>query len=219
MSTQTEYYGKSYYDWQRSIGEIGASLDSWKFRPFLSTEMAVLDFGCGGGFMLELLPARQRWGVEVNSIAAREAATRLDSVVGSISEIPSSKQFDTIISNHALEHVENPLDSLRQLRAALRMGGKAVFVVPAESWFVRSRYDPSDINQHLYTWTPLLLGNLFTRAGYRVESIETLCHRWTPKAGFVRSVLGRFLFDNACRATALVTCYRQLRIVATRPMA
>lgn len=133
MSTQTEYYGNSYYTWQRSIGELGASLDNWKFRRFLNNRMAVLDFGCGGGFMLQSLPAAERWGVEVNSVAAREASTRLDHVVTAIEDVPVAKRFDAVISHHALEHVENPLDVLRELRTRLRPGGRTVLVVPAES--------------------------------------------------------------------------------------
>jgi SAM-dependent methyltransferase len=219
VSSGTQFYGDTYYAWQRCAGQLGAELDSWKFRPFLNPHVSVLDFGCGGGFMLASLPASERWGIEVNPVAAREASTRLDRVVGNIQEIPVGKQFDAILSHHALEHVENPLEILRELRIKLRPGGTTIFIVPAECWIVRSRYNPADVNQHLYTWTPLLLGHLFVRAGYRVESIKTLCHRWPPKPALVRRFVGGALFDPICRMTALLTLYRQLRIVAKRPSA
>jgi len=210
----TPYYDEAYYAWQRHTGELGAELDVWKFRPFVTDRMRVLDFGCGGGFMLEALPARERWGVEVNAAAALEAAKRLDFVLGSVSDIPPGQKFDVIISHHALEHVEAPLDVLKELRPNLASGGKAIFVVPAESWYQHLSYDPKDVNQHLYTWTPLLLGNLFSHAGYQVESVEILCHRWTPKAVLVSRLLNRQVYSLACRATALLTFSRQLRIVA-----
>jgi SAM-dependent methyltransferase len=210
----TTCYDQAYYAWQRQSGELGAQLDSWKFRPFLNDQMRVLDFGCGGGFMLASLPARERWGVEINPAAALEAATRLDRVVASVSDIPPDQRFDVIVSHHALEHVERPLDSLRELRPKLASGGKAIFIVPAESWYQHSNYDPNDINQHLYTWTPLLFGNLFTHAGYKVETVDILCHRLTPKALPVSRLLSRAVYDLACRATAFLTFYRQLRIVA-----
>lgn len=216
-TSQPMHYDGDYYAWQRQSGVAGAALDNWKFRPFLNDQMRVLDFGCGGGFMLASLPAKERWGVEVNAAAASEAAKLLDRVVPSISAIPSEQRFEAVISNHALEHVEQPLDILRELRGILANKSMVIFVVPSESWYQHRRYDPGDINQHLYSWTPLLLGNLFSRAGYRVESVEILCHRWTPKAFLARRVVGRFLYDFACRTTALITFYRQLRIIA-RPL-
>ncbi len=39
----------------------------------------------------------------------------------------------------ALEHVENPIDSLRLLRRALKAGGRLRLVIPAESPFWRSQ--------------------------------------------------------------------------------
>ena len=213
----TTYYDQAYYTWQRHSGELSAQLDSWKFRPFLNDQMRVLDFGCGGGFMLASLPARERWGVEINPVAALEAAKRLDRVLCSVSDIPPDQKFDVIVSHHALEHVERPLDTLRELRPKLASGGKAIFIVPAESWYQHLSYDPTDVNQHLYTWTPLLLGNLFSHAGYNVESVEILCYRWTPKVLLLSRLLNRAVYDLACRATAFLTFYRQLRIVAVPP--
>jgi len=218
VTYEAQFYGDAYYAWQRSAGQLGAELDNWKFQPFLNPQIAVLDFGCGGGFMLAALPASERWGIEVNPVAAREASTRLDRVVPAIRAIPVDKQFDAIVSHHALEHVENPLEVLQELRGKLHPGGRAIFVVPAESWIVRSTYDAGDVNQHLYTWTPLLLGHLFVRAGYEIESIKVLCHRWPPKPALVRRLAGGVLFDWLCRTIAFVTFYRQLRIVAKRPL-
>jgi|SRR5712664_1454415 len=214
LNVSTTYYNEAYYAWQGKSGELGAQIDAWKFRPFLNDQMRVLDFGCGGGFMLASLPARERWGVEVNPVAAREAAKRLDRVLCSVSDIPPDQKIDAIISHHALEHVERPLDTLRDLRPMLASSGRVIFIVPAESWYQHSSFDPKDINQHLYTWTPLLLGNLFSHAGYKVESVEILCHRWTPKAALARRLLNRRVYDLACRAAAFLTFYRQLRIVA-----
>ena len=32
------------------------------------------------------------------------------------------------------------------------------------------KYQPGDINNHLFTWNPLLLGNLMNAAGFKVKS-------------------------------------------------
>src|SRR5262249_55067297 len=125
-------------------------------------------------------------------------------------------RFDVIISHHALEHVDAPLEIVQKLGARLRPAGRVVFVVPSEDWRKQRRYRTNDINQHLYTWTPLILGNLFTRAGYRVDRCELLRHRWLPKAGFFYRVMPDVVFHLLCRIWGTVTGTRQIRIVASR---
>ena len=53
---------------------------------------------------------------------------------------------DIIISTHTLEHVENPLGALRELRNKLKENGKAVFHVPNES--CSTEYVRSEPNNH-----------------------------------------------------------------------
>jgi SAM-dependent methyltransferase len=216
VNTSSKYYDASYFAWQSPGGVLGAQLDLWKFRPFTASSDVVLDFGCGGGYLLAALPCRSRYGVEVNA-SARTEASRTIEVYSTVEELPLDVQFDVIISHHALEHIEAPLDALQKLRERLRPGGRAVFVVPSESWQKGKHYRANDINQHLYTWTPLILGNLFAHAGYSVERCELLRHRWLPKAGFFSRVLSQPIFHFLCRAWGTVARSRQIRIVASNP--
>ncbi len=214
--TSPLHYDEAYFSWQKTDGELGAVLDQWKFAPYLSAGDVVLDFGCGGGYLLAALNCGERYGIEVNAAAHSEAQKRIV-VYSSVEDLPVGVRFDKIISNHALEHVENPLEVLRRLRERLKPRGLAIFVVPAEAWYQHRSYDPGDINQHLYTWTPLLLGNLFARAGYDVEAVQTLCHSWLPKVKISSRLLPRAVFDVGCRLYAFVRGYRQLRLLA-RPL-
>src|ERR1700690_2672060 len=190
-----DYYDASYFAWQSSGGGLSAWLDRWKFEPFVRPADLVLDFGCGGGYLLAALSCRGRYGIEINPTARMEAV-RVIQVYPDIAEVPDDIQFDLVISHHALEHVAAPLEVLQQLGARLRPGGKVVFVVPSEDWRREKRYRIGDINQHLYTWTPLILGNLFARAGYRVDRCELLRHRWLPKSGFFYRRLPAAVFHS-----------------------
>ncbi len=215
------HYDESYFAWQRSGGELVALVDRWKFEPFISREDVVLDFGCGGGYLLDTFPCRARYGVELNATARREAAQMLH-VVEHIDQLPADVCFDVIISHHALEHVDSPLEVLRGLGERLKPGGRIVFVVPSESWHKQKKYRAGDINQHLYTWTPLLAGNLFARAGFVVERVDLLCHRWLPKSEKIRRVMPAAFFDSwffhlGCWTWSAATRSRQVRIVASRP--
>jgi SAM-dependent methyltransferase len=176
----------------------------------------VLDYGCGGGYLLAALSCGARYGIELNP-EARLEAVKVARVYADIDELPPDVLFDAIISHHCLEHVDHPLEILRKLRLRLRPGGKAVFVVPAESWVRQKMYQENDINRHLYTWTPLSLGNLFTCAGFSVERVDLLCHRWLPKAHRIYPLVPPPVFRLLCKIWAWLTRIRLIRIVASRP--
>ena len=214
MKVGSCYYDASYFEWQCPGGELSAILDRWKFEPFVRESDTVLDFGCGGGFLLGALPCRQRFGIEVNA-SAREKASALLNVHAEIEDLPDNLRFDVIISHHALEHVDRPLDVIRQLASRLNATGKCVFVVPSESWHAQRSYCENDINQHIYTWTPQALGNLFTHAGLHVKRVDLLCHRWLPLTHKVYRRMPPHLYHALCQLWAFVSGTRQIRIVAT----
>jgi SAM-dependent methyltransferase len=189
----TTHYDASYFSWQQSIGEFGGWANLPKFTPYIRETDTVLEFGCGGGYLLKNIPCARRLGVEINP-AARDTARRNGiEVYGQASEIQA--KVDAIISNHALEHARHPLAELVSLKDRLNRSGKAVFVVPCEG--VRTNYSPDDINYHLYTWSPMNLGNLFTEAGFKVIHSRALLSAWPPMYRQIAS-LGRSGFDLAC---------------------
>ncbi len=140
------------------------------FAPFIRPNSVVVDFGCGTGGILSNLQCSRRIGVEINEPSVKIAVERGIEFYAELSEIPS-EIADVAITHHALEHVEEPLVVLRGLNRILKDGGRIILVVPAEtprrisnrSW----RKEPN--NNHLYSWTPLTLGNLLVAAGYTVE--------------------------------------------------
>jgi 2-polyprenyl-3-methyl-5-hydroxy-6-metoxy-1,4-benzoquinol methylase len=206
--------GAAYFAWQRAIGELGGRLNLFKFAPYVRVEHAVCDFGCGGGYLLEHLPAREKVGVEVNPDARRVAAERGLTVVSSSDELPDA-YFDVVVSNHALEHAMRPLDEVALLRRKLRIGGIAVFCLPIDEWRTQTHYRADDISHHLYTWTPQLIGNLMSDAGLRVRELRILRHAWSPKIHRLVGWSGG-LFHLACFVNAIVKRRYQLLVVAER---
>ena len=169
--------GEQYFHWQSEIGDVGAELNLWKFQPYVTRQDTVIDFGCGGGGLLAKLSCRGRIGVEPNPAARALAAERGVTVVPSASDL-DDEVADVAISNHALEHALEPFNELRDLRRALKPGGRLVLVVPSEHG-PRSWHE-GDINHHLFTWTPLLLGDLLVEAGFEVERCRMVYRAWPP---------------------------------------
>jgi SAM-dependent methyltransferase len=198
------HYDERYFAWQRSIGEFSAKANRFRFQPHVAATDHVVDFGCGGGFMLAALTCSARLGVEVNPVARREAERQGVPTVASAEQVPD-EWADVVISNSALEHVEHPLAELRKIVPKLRHGGRLVVVVPMET--LDARFAPGDVNQHLYTWSPLNLGNLVTAAGLVVERVEASRIMWPPFYTHWYALLGERGFRGLCMV------YRAVRVV------
>ena len=101
---------------------------------------AVLDVGCGTGYLLERLAERGFRGVGIDlspesiaiaekRLAARGAGERLRARVGSAYDPPEG-EFDVIALTDVLEHLEEPRAALRALRERLAPGGLLVVSTP-----------------------------------------------------------------------------------------
>lgn len=209
-----EHYDQDYFDWHRDIGEFGARANRFKFEDQVAETDVVLDFGCGGGYLLKALPCRERLGVEVCP-QAREIAEKNGLEVFETTTALEEASLDVVISNHALEHTEAPLAELREIHRKLKPSGRAVFVVPCEA--VSKKYKAGDISQHLYSWSPMCLGNLFTRAGYEVISVTAIYSKWPPFYRQIRKWGGVALFKVCCMLYGQINRrWFQVKIVAVK---
>lgn len=212
------HYDSDYYVWQKKSGKLAGALDRWKFQPYIKTTDTVLDFGCGGGYILEKLACKKRYGVDINPVVRKEAVRRGIVMYPSIYDVPKSLKFDVIISHHTLEHLEDPAKILKELKKRMKKDGIGVHVVPINDWRNDKKYNPHDINKHLYTWTPLLFGNLFAHCGYRIEKIDVITRAWFPFSLHYIAYIPHPLmplYDLACWLWAIVIKNRQIRIIAT----
>ncbi|MCL5432850.1 MAG: class I SAM-dependent methyltransferase [Patescibacteria group bacterium] len=211
-----KHYGKKYYLWQKKMGQLAADTDLWKFEKFINKNDKVLDFGCGGGYILEKLNCKKKYGVEINPVAIEEAKKRNIEIFTKIDDIPFALRFDSIISHHALEHIEDPFIVLKTLKKYLKNKGKMIWVVPIDDWRIQKKYTEDDINQHYFTWTPLILGNLFARAGYKVKDIEIFTHVWIPFSNIFLKIIPKPIYFFLCKIWSAITLNRQMRIIALK---
>jgi hypothetical protein len=102
-----------------------------------------LDFGCGAGELLGMLPAGSA-GFEVNPHAVAHASGRGLDIVSFASDAEAPDlggiepgRFETLFCGHVLEHLDDPGDTARRLlTAAHRLGiARVVFVVPGRRGF------------------------------------------------------------------------------------
>lgn len=211
----SKHYDEKYFDWQSSIGEFGGWANQTKFMQYINDSSDVLDFGCGGGYLLHGLQCHKKVGVEINPSAAEIAKSKGIEVFDNLGSVPDD-YVDTIISNNALEHTLLPLEELKVLYRKLKKGGKIIFVVPCES--ISYQYKPNDINYHLYSWSPMCIGNLFTEAGFKVIESKPYIHKWPPKYRLIAKLGGRSLFEIAARIYGRIErSWFQVRVIAEKP--
>jgi SAM-dependent methyltransferase len=210
--------GQEYFAWQGSGGDFAARILSHRFRDYIEPHHTVIDFGCGGGFLLNSLDCTRKIGIDANPYALNHARTLGIECYAAIDAIADSVA-DVVISNHALEHVSHPIGTLRALRTKLRPGGKLVLCVPIDNWRHQRRYDPSDRDHHLQTWTPQSLGNTLFEAGFEPLQIVSRIHAWPGRwtvAAYGR--LGVHAFHWICFLYGLISGKgTEIIAVATNP--
>jgi SAM-dependent methyltransferase len=213
-SENTTYYDDKYFKYQKNIGEFGGWANKRKFISYVAPTDTVIDFGCGGGFLLKQINCARKIGIELND-TARDFAEKTNSiqVVKYVDDLDDSVA-DVIISNHALEHCHSPHAELSKLLQKLKPGGLIVFYVPSES--SPKSWTPGDIHMHIYTWNPNTLGNLFSSVGFDVESAKMFYHFW-PRYYTKVAMLGWPIFNLICCINGLLKKkYSQVRVVARR---
>lgn len=207
--------GAEYFEYQRRDVRRNSWVSLRFFAPHVSPEDTVVDYGCGTGWMLKLMDAGVKLGVEPNP-KAREFAAGLEiETVGSPSEV-ESEFADVVVTSHAIEHALSPFEEFKQMRRIVKPDGKVVICLPIDDWRKQRRIDPNDPNHHLYTWTPLLLSNLLGEAGLQIESAKAFSYLQSPPNWRVE-VFPRPVFDAVARIRGVFLRYHQL-VALARPV-
>ena len=221
MDSTVEHYtgvaGERYFARQRRLGEAGYRIEARKFAPHIRPTDSVLDFGCGSGAMVQALECARRLGVEINPAARARAAAAGVEVVPGLAAVPTGS-VDVVVSNHALEHVPAPLSVCVEFLRVLRPGGRVVVCVPFDDWRRQRSHRADDANHHLYTWTPLLLGNLLSDAGLEVLGCAVLSQAWPPGWRWLDAHVPPRAFALLCAAWAHLSLQHQVLGLARRSL-
>jgi SAM-dependent methyltransferase len=210
-----QYYDEGYFNYQREQGLFAAELMYPFYQEFIKPSDAVLDFGSGGGFLLNKISCDKKNGIEINEYARKNAAELGIQSVASIDEVENN-WADVLISCHALEHTLRPYDILVQLYSKLKTGGRVIFIVPHETKY---KYNSADINKHMYTWSEMNIGNLFAEAGFSIIESKELLYRFPPRHQKMYKLFGKNIFNKMCRIYAVWARYRhmtQIRLIAEK---
>ena len=113
---------------EQYISDISAEMDYInKLKPG-----KILDIGCGLGWLLSAVDdAWEKHGVEISQYAS-EYATKYANIKNDdfLNVDYDSNFFDLIVMHHVIEHMENPIENLKQAIRMLKDGGTMIIATP-----------------------------------------------------------------------------------------
>lgn len=130
---------------------------------------AILDVGCGDGLFFDVLArfGRVVEGIEMDPAAVRPQGPAADRIrLGPFDEtfVPGTK-YGLVLMLDVLEHLPDPVGSLRRAADLLEPGGKIVLTVPA---FPSLWTSHDTLNHHFVRFTRASLAETARRAGVRI---------------------------------------------------
>jgi 2-polyprenyl-3-methyl-5-hydroxy-6-metoxy-1,4-benzoquinol methylase len=177
--------------------------------PFarLSLPGNALDVGCGRGDLGASL-VRAGWsvdGVEPSPSACAVARSRgINALQGTLSTVDlKNEHYSAVIFSHSLEHVTDPLATLRKTVDLLRPKGIVIISVPNfASWQRRcfgSAWFGLDLPRHRAHFTPKALSRLASDVGLEVVQTMTTTSAVGLPASLQYRMFGRCIFRDGLR--------------------
>jgi SAM-dependent methyltransferase len=144
-------------------------------------EGRILDVGCGPGKVLRVL-RDQGWdgyGVDFSPVAVEYARNEhgLNVTLGNLFEAAYKDAFfDVVVFNHSLEHMYNPVETLREVYRILKPGGLRLINIPNAGSFEARVFGKWwvqwDVPRHLFHFTKETMAQLLSKTGFRLLKIK-----------------------------------------------
>lgn len=163
----------------RRFSEIGKVIEEVK-GP-------VLDVGCHSGtfteFILKHIKSKEIYGVDISHSAIDRIKKRISYghfQVGDGAQLPFKNNFfEAVFCLEVLEHVDNPLQVLSEIKRVLKKDGYGVLLVPTDNklfrivWFIWTFYYPVWRHAHVQSFSTYSLESKIKHVGLKIDTVKT----------------------------------------------
>src|SRR5688572_14418786 len=149
----------------------------------------ILDVGCGTGGNLKLLSQfGNAEGVDISADALAFCRERgLEVKAGAAEDLPyEDATFDLVTALDVVEHLDDDVAGLREMRRVLRPGGRVLIFVPTFMWLWGVQ---DDISHHRRRYRLPELRRALTEAGFEVERTTYANITFLPPVFLVRTLM------------------------------
>ena len=147
----------------------------------LFKDKQILEIGCALGYYPETLKpefTQSYTGLDLNKTAIQTVRGKgYRGVVGDISVLPETAQYDIVIMFDVLEHILEPNIFLSLLKKRMKPKGKVILATPSTTSILarvaREKWVSYIVPQHVILYNPKALNYLFLRNGFEIKLLKT----------------------------------------------
>lgn len=222
-----ELYRKSKYSYSREERSISSTYSKILFKEIpeiQNNSTRFLEVGCGNGFLLEDI--QRRFGVDVHGVEPSEDAHSNSSpfikkrIVKAMfsSQLFVRHSFDIVAAFHVLDHLEDPLVFLENIKEILKSGGFIFIAVHNEKGILnrllKAKSPIYDI-EHRFLFSQKTLRLLLETAGFKNISVRNYLNRYSIQYAIEMSIMPKGAKDYISNIRVL---QRLLKITLPMPL-
>ncbi len=147
----------------------------------------ILDVGCHAGLFTQKLmqktQVKEVYGIDISSSAIRLAKKRIPKgtfVVGDAQKLPFKNNFfSAVFCLEMLEHVDDPIQVLKEMKRVLKKDGYGLILVPTDNklfkitWSLWTMYYPVWRHAHVQSFTGNSLEDIFASLHLKIIRVKT----------------------------------------------
>jgi len=192
--TDIEFTGERFVPGKSPAKIEAEHLSRYEFASRFLEGKNVIDIGCGAGYGSYMLlgAAQEVTGIDVDEEAVAHAkinyeADNLHFTLADVAAIPfPDNSFDAAVCFEVIEHIENPLDFLKEASRIIRPDGTFIISTPNGAVKISSQPNPFHVKE------------------YTIHEFRTMLREFFPESKWTLQILGQFIRNKKYSALAVM---------------